>query len=90
MLSLSDEVTFSELQSMINSSVNVPPHRQKIRIGFPPKELKPPPESDKDKPIPLQHGEKIVVEVLAEPMARQGTSQFRSYGKCGKKLNCNL
>ncbi|XP_069134071.1 deubiquitinating protein VCPIP1-like [Argopecten irradians] len=75
MLTLTEDLTFDGLQQRIQSSVNVPPSRQKIRIGFPPKELKPPAEADSDKLLNIQHGDKISVEVLPDPSSVGGRSK---------------
>lgn len=80
MLTLEKDLTFGDLQQMIQTAVNVPPKRQKIRVGFPPKELKPPADSDRDQIINLQHGDKIALEVLPDPVINTGRS--KSLGKC--------
>ena len=67
MLTLVSEVTFSELQKLIYQAVDVPADRQKIRMGFPPKILEPPGEGEEDTVIPLQHGDKIALEILPDP-----------------------
>ncbi|XP_062611900.1 deubiquitinating protein VCPIP1-like [Saccostrea cucullata] len=64
MLTVEGQVNFKTLQDMIYKAVKVPPERQKIRIGFPPKELKRPSDSDINEPIPLAHGDKISLEIL--------------------------
>ncbi|XP_033752592.1 deubiquitinating protein VCIP135-like [Pecten maximus] len=75
MLTLDKDLTFDGLQQMIQSAVDVPPSRQKIRVGFPPKELKPPADSDSDQLLNLQHGDKIAVEVLPDPLSNEGRSK---------------
>lgn len=64
MLSVEGQVNFDTLQNMIYKAVKVPPERQRIRIGFPPKELKRPSDSDINEPIPLSHGDKISLEII--------------------------
>ncbi|XP_060086335.1 deubiquitinating protein VCPIP1-like [Ylistrum balloti] len=78
MLTLDKDLTFNDLQQMIHSAVDVPPKRQKIRVGFPPKELKPPPESESDRLINLQHGDKIALEVLPDPLSNVAKSKSLS------------
>lgn len=43
------------------------PKYQKIRYGFPPHVLHPPEEGKEQEPIPVQHGERVIVEVLPPP-----------------------
>ena len=64
MLSLPGEVTYEQLKKLIAENVDVPPHCQRLRAGFPPKELKQP-ENTKEF-IPLHHGDKINVEILTD------------------------
>ena len=78
MLSLPGEVTFQQLRDLIAEQVSLSPDRQRLRIGFPPKELKQPENADEI--IPLLHGDKINVEILPDksvPMetdVRKGSS----------------
>ena len=65
MLTLTNDVNYEELTSVIESEVGVPRDRQRIRIGFPPKELKPPVPGEEGKPIPLKHGDKIMLEAIS-------------------------
>ncbi|XP_077979065.1 deubiquitinating protein VCPIP1-like [Glandiceps talaboti] len=67
MMSLETAITYKDLQTKIESELHVPTDRQKIKFGFPPKELKPPEDGKEDEPIPLQHGDKVVVEILPDP-----------------------
>lgn len=66
MLSLVNDVTYSELQKLIYQAVEVPAERQKIRVGFPPKLLEAPPEGKDRKVVPLHHGDKIALEILPD------------------------
>ncbi|XP_066508884.1 deubiquitinating protein VCPIP1-like [Hoplias malabaricus] len=66
MLQLQVETTFTELQASIAQALNLPPHQQCIRHGFPPRELVPPPPGQQHLPVNLQHGDRITVEVLKE------------------------
>ncbi|KAK3102693.1 hypothetical protein FSP39_013188 [Pinctada imbricata] len=65
MLTLTKDITFRELQTLIEEKVSVPHDRQKIRLGFPPKELKAPPPGEEDAPISVAHGDKIMLEIVS-------------------------
>ncbi|XP_034411424.1 deubiquitinating protein VCIP135 [Cyclopterus lumpus] len=67
MLTLQVHTTFSELQRSIAGQFGVPPARQCIRHGFPPRELPPPKEGEENEPAALQHGDRVTVEVLRAP-----------------------
>ena len=67
MLSLEKETTYAGLQEILAKELSVESPRQRIKYGFPPKELKPPAEGKEEEPLPLQHGDRITVEVLADP-----------------------
>uniref|UniRef100_A0A2C9M7I9 ubiquitinyl hydrolase 1 n=1 Tax=Biomphalaria glabrata TaxID=6526 RepID=A0A2C9M7I9_BIOGL len=71
-LDLPSECTFTELQSLISSSLGVTPTNQRIRHGFPPRELKPPPGSGSDFKVPIQPGDKIMLDIIdqLEPKAK--------------------
>ncbi|XP_043363717.1 deubiquitinating protein VCPIP1 isoform X2 [Dermochelys coriacea] len=64
MLTLKSTTTFVELQESIAREFNIPPYLQCIRYGFPPKELLPPKEGMENEPVPLQHGDKIIIEIF--------------------------
>ncbi|CAI9549946.1 unnamed protein product, partial [Staurois parvus] len=44
--------------------LDIPPYLQCIRYGFPPKELLPPKDGFENEPVPLQHGDRVTVEIL--------------------------
>jgi len=67
MLTLRLRTTFSELQSSISRQFGVPPARQCIRHGFPPRELPPPKAGEEDEPAALRHGDRVTVEILRAP-----------------------
>ncbi|KAM9844454.1 deubiquitinating protein VCPIP1 [Aulostomus maculatus] len=67
MLTLQAHTTFSELQKSIANQFGVPPVRQFIRYGFPPKELAPPKDGEENEPVALQHGDRVTVEILKGP-----------------------
>ena len=67
MLSLEKETTYGGLQEILTKELNIDPPRQKIKYGFPPKELKPPEEGKEEEALPLQHGDRITVEILPDP-----------------------
>lgn len=66
-LTLPLNVTYSQLQEAIEKELGVPPKEQKIRFGFPPRVLHPPEAGKEEEPIPVQHGERVMVEVLPPP-----------------------
>lgn len=72
--------------SCVTCSYRIPPERQKLRSGFPPRELLPP--ADPTHPVNLTNGEKVSVEVLPAPSpVSQGSSteskQEAGYGTRG-------
>ncbi|XP_028834527.1 deubiquitinating protein VCIP135 [Denticeps clupeoides] len=74
MLTLRPLTSYAELQRSIAAEFGVPPQRQYIRYGFPPRELPPPPHGAENEPVALQHGDRVTVEVLkgGEGEAAQG------------------
>lgn len=58
-LTLSNTATFIDLQTMIEDELGIPSNCQRLRWGFPPKELRP---SENDEPLTLSHGERVSVE----------------------------
>lgn len=65
-LLLPPRVIFSELQTAITQALNLPSQQLCIKQGFPPRELPPPPPEDRDRPVALQHRDRLTVEVLKE------------------------
>ena len=61
-ITLSLTATYTDLQLLIEQELGIPVHQQKLRWGFPPKELLPP--EDHTSPLPLSHGERVSVERL--------------------------
>ncbi|XP_055940238.1 deubiquitinating protein VCPIP1-like isoform X2 [Argiope bruennichi] len=60
-LSLSENgISYFQLQEWIKDKFSIPIPNQTIKIGFPPKELEPP--VDSTQPLPLKHGDRLVVE----------------------------
>ena len=81
MLSLPGEVTFKQLRDLIAEHVSLSPDRQRLRTGFPPKELKQPENADEI--IPLLHGDKISVEILPDKSIPMETDVSKdSSGHC--------
>ena len=62
-LTLTPSATFTDLQIMIEQELGIPPLEQKLRWGFPPKELCP--SEDPSSPLALSHGERVSVERIA-------------------------
>ena len=65
-LSLEGDTTYSDLQAKLESELNVAPQRQRIKHGFPPRELVAPSEDKQDEPLPIQHGDRLTVEILPD------------------------
>ena len=66
------------------SMSRIPPHRQKIRSGFPPRELHPP--SDPTQPVDLENGEKVSVDILPPtPVTEERLSLVEDSGTVSKK-----
>jgi len=65
-MTLVKDVTYTELQKLIYEAVKVSAERQKIRVGFPPKLLQPAAEGQQEVIVPLNHGDKIALEVLPD------------------------
>ncbi|XP_051879716.1 deubiquitinating protein VCPIP1 isoform X1 [Pristis pectinata] len=81
-LTLQVSVTFSEFQESIAKEFNLPPHLQCIRYGFPPKELHPPKVGFENDALPLQHGDRVSVEIMKdikESVAAASTSVAHSW-----------
>lgn len=80
MLTLKCTTTFLELQEGIAREFNIPPYLQCIRYGFPPKELLPPKEGMENEPVPLQHGDRIAIEILkGKEESRQAASAHSAH-----------
>ena len=67
MLTLEKETTYAGLQVILTRELDVAAPRQRIKYGFPPKEMRPPTEGREGDPLPLQHGDRITVEILPDP-----------------------
>lgn len=64
----------------------IPPHRQKIRSGFPPRELHPP--SDPTQPVNLENGEKVSVDILPPtPVTEERLSLVEDSGSSAEAKN---
>ncbi len=74
MLTLEGDTTYASLQSRLELELGVPPASQRIKYGFPPRELKAPNEGNEEEDLPLQHGDRVTVEVL--PEVKKGTFSF--------------
>ena len=79
MLTLEGELTYAALQEKISASIDVSPDRQKIKCGFPPRELLPPATGQEDTPIPLQHGDRITVEITPPPKTEHEPGEMIDY-----------
>ena len=87
-LDLPAECTFFELQALISSSTSLPPTGLRIRHGFPPKELKPPASPAEDYKVPVQPGDRIMVDIVSLPMTQGETNRRGSEsGSEGMKGN---
>ncbi|KAI8501465.1 Deubiquitinating protein VCIP135 [Branchiostoma belcheri] len=83
MLTLAIATTFQELQARIASELGVPGDRQRIRYGFPPRPLAPPKPGMEGEPVPLQHGDKVTVDILPPPTG-EGEGQEEGAGAAVK------
>nr|XP_033789255.1 deubiquitinating protein VCIP135 [Geotrypetes seraphini]XP_033789256.1 deubiquitinating protein VCIP135 [Geotrypetes seraphini] len=80
MLTLKSSTTFFELQESIAREFTIPPSLQCIRFGFPPKELLPPKEGMENEPVPLQHGDRITIEIQkGKEEPNQPTSAYSAH-----------
>ncbi|TRY66308.1 hypothetical protein DNTS_024307 [Danionella cerebrum] len=79
MLTLQPNTTYSDLQNSINQVFSLSPGQMCIRHGFPPRELPPPRPEDQNQPVPLQHGDRISVEVQKESTADAPMAQTHSH-----------
>ncbi|EDO31070.1 predicted protein, partial [Nematostella vectensis] len=66
-LSLPLDATYRQLQDAIHKELGVQPEHQKIRYGFPPRTLSPPEEGNEGEAVPIQHGDRVMVEVIIPP-----------------------
>ncbi|XP_070199281.1 deubiquitinating protein VCPIP1-like isoform X3 [Littorina saxatilis] len=74
-VTLTEDLTFSQLQEVVHKATHVRPEHQKLRLGFPPKVMAPPAPGQEDAIVPLNHGDKINVERTAsEGSSRQSRS----------------
>ncbi|GFW12571.1 hypothetical protein TNCV_818231 [Trichonephila clavipes] len=61
-LTLSEKgISYTKLQEWISDTFSIPIPNQRIKIGFPPKELEAPVHSDTS-PVALKHGDRLMVE----------------------------
>ncbi|KAL8614225.1 hypothetical protein ACOMHN_026442 [Nucella lapillus] len=75
-VTLTGDVTFTQLQQVVFNAIQIPAEHQKLRVGFPPKVLSAPGPGEEEKVVPLNHGDKISVEntaVEAPAPARDAT-----------------
>ena len=77
MYSLTSAVTFTELQDIVQEKFQIAPDRQKLRYGFPPKELSQPEGEEVNNPLPLHHGDKIMIEILPENISIEVAGEGR-------------
>ncbi|XP_061549916.1 deubiquitinating protein VCPIP1 [Phycodurus eques] len=63
-LTLGPRASYSELRGSIAEHFGVAPARQRIRYGFPPKELPPPAAGGEEEPVALRHGDRVTLEIL--------------------------
>ena len=60
-------MTYAQLLEHLEKELKVGKSRMKLRHGFPPKELGPPAEGEGVMAVPLQHGDRLAVEIAADP-----------------------
>jgi deubiquitinating protein VCIP135 len=64
-INLEDHLTYTALLSQLEKEFEVSRERMKIRYGIPPKDLRPVVSGDEEVALPLQHGDRITVEITA-------------------------
>lgn len=72
MLTLSATVTYAALTQQLSSELDAPVDRMTIKHGFPPKMLQPPAAGASDDALPIQHGDKITVDISSETNQQPG------------------
>ncbi|XP_063075896.1 deubiquitinating protein VCPIP1 [Engraulis encrasicolus] len=83
-LTLPERTNQAQLKAAVAEHFGVEPERQRIRVGFPPKLL--PQEAGPDAPVPLQHGERVSVEVLpAEEEMNGGGGEDEGMRRGGRR-----
>ncbi len=57
-------MTYSQLQEEIKENLGIPCENQQIKIGFPPKLIKPP--ENETESLALKHGDRVLVEEITK------------------------
>ena len=70
-------LTFSDLQQKLSVELGVAAERHKYRLGFPPKPLTGPPDGEEGKALAIQHGDRLMVEILPD-LEALGESKFNN------------
>lgn len=68
-VTLTPAATYEDLQKAVVAKLGIAKDRQKLRYGFPPRELKLP--GNPDEGLPLAHGDRVSVEELPEKMEHE-------------------
>ena len=76
-------VTFQQLDAAIRQQFDIPTGKIRIRYGFPPKELLF--HDNPDEVLPLQHGEKLLVEIPEETQSERSPKNERKSSMDGDK-----
>ena len=67
MISLDHDMTYTTLVEHLEKELKVSKSGMKLRHGFPPRELGPHKDGEEELPLPLQHGDRLTVEIAPEP-----------------------
>ncbi len=78
-LTLSNNATFNDLQLMIEDEFDIPCKYQRLRGGYPPKELH---QTTDNGQLTLSHGERISVEWIKSANNTQTTVQSKRSLEC--------
>ena len=68
-MTLEANITYASLQAQLDKEFSVPAARQRIKHGFPPRELQAPSSELAEEPLPINHGDRITLEILPDPAA---------------------
>ncbi|XP_033112608.1 deubiquitinating protein VCIP135-like [Anneissia japonica] len=63
-LTIATTTTFHQFQQHIEDALHIPAPQQRIKYGYPPKEMKPPQEGAEQVPLSLQNGDRVMVEII--------------------------
>lgn len=68
-------VSYGQLQEWIRNEFQIPVRHQRIKLGFPPKEIQPSGDTNKQM-LPLKHGDRLMVEIHRKEEASLLNSKY--------------